>query len=28
VTAVVTADSPELHVVLPPLAAVYLVPEV
>jgi 1,4-alpha-glucan branching enzyme len=26
--AVVTADSPELHVVLPPLAAVYLVPEV
>ena len=28
VTAVVTAESPELHLVLPPLAAVYLVPEV
>ena len=27
-TAVVTADSPELHLVLPPLAAVYLVPQV
>jgi len=28
VSAVVTAESPELHLVLPPLAAVYLVPEV
>jgi 1,4-alpha-glucan branching enzyme len=27
VSAVVTPDSPELHLVLPPLAAVYLVPE-
>ena len=27
VTAVVTSDSPELHLVLPPLAALYLVPE-
>jgi 1,4-alpha-glucan branching enzyme len=27
VSAVVTADSPELHLVLPPLAAVYLIPE-
>ena len=28
VSAVVTRESPELHLVLPPLAAVYLVPEV
>jgi len=28
VTAVVTPESPELHLVLPPLAAVYLVPEI
>ena len=28
VSAVVTPESPELHLVLPPLAAVYLVPEV
>ena len=28
VSAVVTAESPELHLVLPPLAALYLVPEV
>ena len=28
VSAVVTSESPELHLVLPPLAAVYLVPEV
>jgi 1,4-alpha-glucan branching enzyme len=28
VSAVVTSDSPELHLVLPPLAAIYLVPEV
>ena len=28
VTAVVTRESPELHLVLPPLAAIYLVPEV
>jgi 1,4-alpha-glucan branching enzyme len=27
VSAVVTPDSPELHLVLPPLAAVYLIPE-
>ena len=27
VTAVVTSDSPELHLVIPPLAAIYLVPE-
>jgi 1,4-alpha-glucan branching enzyme len=27
VTAVVTRDSPELHLVIPPLAAVFLVPE-
>jgi 1,4-alpha-glucan branching enzyme len=28
VSAVVTPESPELHLVLPPLAALYLVPEV
>ncbi|MFL4973620.1 MAG: alpha amylase C-terminal domain-containing protein, partial [Microvirga sp.] len=28
VSAVVTPESPELHLVLPPLAAIYLVPEV
>jgi len=28
VSAVVTAESPELHLVLPPLAALYLVPEI
>jgi 1,4-alpha-glucan branching enzyme len=28
VSAVVTSDSPELHLVIPPLAAIYLVPEV
>jgi 1,4-alpha-glucan branching enzyme len=28
VTAVVTPESPELHLVLPPLSAVYLVPEI
>jgi 1,4-alpha-glucan branching enzyme len=27
VSAIVTPHSPELHLVLPPLAAVYLVPE-
>ena len=27
VAAVVTSDSPELHLVLPPLSALYLVPE-
>jgi 1,4-alpha-glucan branching enzyme len=28
VSAVVTRDSPELHLVIPPLAAVYFVPEI
>jgi 1,4-alpha-glucan branching enzyme len=28
VSTVVTRDSPELHIVVPPLAAVFLVPEV
>jgi 1,4-alpha-glucan branching enzyme len=28
VSAVVTRDSPELHLVIPPLSAIFLVPEV